>query len=139
MQLKICRCVMVARPLSVSQLIPGETPLFDVVIFDEASQVLPEDAITSLLRGRQAVIAGDKRQLPPTTFFATGDPGEEGDEDSATAGFQSILDVMSSFLEPAWSLDWHYRSRDEALIAEPVFLQRFAVTPVKLKVPSVMV
>jgi very-short-patch-repair endonuclease/DNA polymerase III delta prime subunit len=106
-----------ASPLSVSQLIPGDTPLFDVVIFDEASQVLPEDAITSLLRGRQAVIAGDQRQLPPTTFFATGDPGEEGDEDSATAGFQSILDVMSSFLEPAWSLDWHYRSRDEALIA----------------------
>jgi very-short-patch-repair endonuclease len=106
-----------ASPLSVSQLIPGETPLFDVVIFDEASQVLPEDAITSLLRGRQAVIAGDQKQLPPTTFFAAGDPGEESDEDSATAGFQSILDVMSSFLEPAWSLDWHYRSRDEALIA----------------------
>ena len=106
-----------ASPLSVSQLIPGGAPLFDVVIFDEASQVLPEDAITSLLRGRQAVIAGDQRQLPPTTFFATGDPGEEGDEDGATAGFQSILDVMSSFLEPAWSLDWHYRSRDEALIA----------------------
>src|SRR5205085_8542944 len=59
-----------ASPLSVSQLIPGDRPLFDVVIFDEASQVLPEDAVTSLLRGRQAVIAGDSRQLPPTTFFA---------------------------------------------------------------------
>lgn len=106
-----------ASPLSVSQLIPGDRPLFDLVVFDEASQVLPEDAVTSLLRGRQAVIAGDSRQLPPTTFFAAGgiDDGEE--DEAGTAGFQSILDVMSAFLEPAWSLDWHYRSRDEALIA----------------------
>ena len=107
-----------ASPLSVSQLIPGEKPIFDVVIFDEASQVLPEDAITSLLRGRRAVVAGDQRQLPPTTFFAASDPGEEDDEENeATAGFQSILDVMSAFLDPPWALNWHYRSRDEALIA----------------------
>jgi very-short-patch-repair endonuclease len=107
-----------ASPLSVSQLIPGERPLFDLVIFDEASQVLPEDAVTSLLRGRQAVIAGDSRQLPPTTFFAAGVDGDEGpDAGEGTQGFQSILDVMSAFLEPAWSLDWHYRSRDETLIA----------------------
>ena len=107
-----------ASPLSVSHLIPGERPLFDLVIFDEASQVLPQDAITSLLRGRQAVIAGDSRQLPPTTFFAAG-YGIDGDEDEedGTAGFQSILDVMGAFLEPAWTLDWHYRSRGEALIA----------------------
>lgn len=50
-----------ASPLSVSQLIPGDRPLFDVVIFDEGSQVLPQDAVTSLLRGRQAVIAGDRK------------------------------------------------------------------------------
>ncbi len=106
-----------ASPLSVSQLIPGDRPYFDVVVFDEASQVLPEDAVTSLLRGRQAVVAGDKKQLPPTTFFAATDDDSDVDEGSATAGFESILDVMSAFLEPAWSLDWHYRSRDEALIA----------------------
>jgi hypothetical protein len=107
-----------ASPLSVSQLIPGERPMFDVVIFDEASQVLPEDAVTSLLRGRQAVIAGDSKQLPPTTFFAAGtESPDQEDEQEGTQGFQSILDVMSAFLEPAWSLDWHYRSRDEALIA----------------------
>ena len=109
-----------ASPLSVSQLMPGDRPLFDLVIFDEASQVLPEDAVTSLLRGRQAVIAGDSRQLPPTTFFAAG-TARMG---SATMrkrpepkGSESILDVMSAFLSPPWSLDWHYRSRDEALIA----------------------
>jgi threonine dehydrogenase-like Zn-dependent dehydrogenase len=58
--------------------------------------------------------------LPPTTFFAAGAPGEGGEDDGAdagTEGFQSILDVMSSFLDPPWSLDWHYRSRDERLIA----------------------
>jgi hypothetical protein len=109
-----------ASPLSVSQLIPGDRPLFDVVIFDEASQVLPEDAVTSLLRGHRAVIAGDGRQLPPTTFFAAGtesDGDAAADGDGGTEGFQSILDVMSAFLSPPWSLDWHYRSRDETLIA----------------------
>jgi very-short-patch-repair endonuclease len=106
-----------ASPLSVSQIIPGDRPHFDVVVFDEASQVLPEDAVTSLLRGRGAVVAGDRRQLPPTTFFAAGDDELDADESGATGGFESILDVMSAFLDPAWSLDWHYRSRDEALIA----------------------
>lgn len=106
-----------ASPLSVSQLIPAERPLFDVVIFDEASQVLPEDAATALLRGRQAVVAGDRNQLPPTTFFATGEGEVDEDAGAEVSGFESILDVMSAFLEPAWSLDWHYRSRDEALIA----------------------
>ena len=79
--------------------------------------MLPEDAITSLLRGGQAAVAGDQRQLPPTTFFAASDPGEDDEQNEATVGFQSILDVMSAFLEPPWTLNWHYRSRNEALIA----------------------
>src|SRR5262249_49223932 len=107
-----------ASPLSVSQLIPGERPLFDLVIFDEASQVLPEDAVTSLLRGRQAVIAGDSRQLPPTTFFAAGaDGGDQEENADGTGGVQRILGGMAGVLGAAWSLDWHYRGRDEALIA----------------------
>jgi very-short-patch-repair endonuclease len=107
-----------ASPLSVSQLLPGDLPYFDVVIFDEASQVLPEDAVTSLLRGKRAVIAGDAHQLPPTTFFAAGtDDDSEEDATEGTLGFESVLDVMSAFLDPPWSLNWHYRSRDEALIA----------------------
>lgn len=105
-----------ASPLSVSQLIAADRKYFDVVIFDEASQVLPEDSVPSLLRGSQAVVAGDKHQLPPTTFF---DADTEDDEDTpeAVAGFESILDIMSQFLDPSWMLEWHYRSRDEALIA----------------------
>jgi len=104
-----------ASPLSVSQLLDANRRYFDVVIFDEASQVLPEDAIPAILRGVQVVVAGDRYQLPPTTFFASG-VDDEDDELSVTAGFESLLDLMSSFLS-SWSLLWHYRSQDEALIA----------------------
>ncbi|HEY9861412.1 MAG TPA: AAA domain-containing protein [Candidatus Obscuribacterales bacterium] len=106
-----------ASPLSVSQLLDADRRYFDVVIFDEASQVLPEDAVPALLRAERAVVAGDRHQLPPTTFFAVGsDEDDEAEALSAAEGFESLLDLMSSFLDP-WSLDWHYRSQDEALIA----------------------
>ncbi len=106
-----------ASPLSVSQLLDADRRYFDVVIFDEASQVLPEDAVPALLRAQRAVVAGDKYQLPPTTFFAGGlDEEEEAESPSPVEGLESLLDLMSSFLE-TWELLWHYRSRDEALIA----------------------
>lgn len=111
-------CWMVS-PLSVAELLPASTH-FDLVLFDEASQVLPEDAVCALLRGRRTVVAGDQHQLPPTTFFAgeVDDDEESGDAQAAlgTSGFESILDSMCTFLEP-WQLEWHYRSRDESLIA----------------------
>jgi len=109
----ICPCWM-SSPLNVSQLLPADRKYFDVVIFDEASQILPEDATCSILRGSKLVVAGDRYQLPPTTFFADG--ANEEDEDAPTSGYESLLDQMSAFVEP-WSLDWHYRSRDERLIA----------------------
>jgi hypothetical protein len=114
--LSLCPCWM-ASPLSVSHLLDGRRKYFDVVIFDEASQVPPEDAIPSILRGRRAIVAGDRHQLPPTTFFDA-DTEDESELDAAdpTVGFESVLDIMSAFLEP-WTLDWHYRSRDERLIA----------------------
>ena len=106
-----------ASPLSVSQLLDADRRYFDVVIFDEASQVLPEDAVPALLRAQRAVVAGDKYQLPPTTFFAGGlDEEEEAESPSPVEGLESLLDLMSSFLETC-ELLWHYRSRDEALIA----------------------
>ncbi len=106
-----------ASPLSVSQLLDIERRTFDVVIFDEASQVLPEDAVCSLVRAEYAVVAGDSRQLPPTTFFAASqDEGEVDDEDE-TAGFESLLDQMMAIVPEPWLLEWHYRSRDERLIA----------------------
>jgi len=105
-----------ASPLSVSQILGGNRQYFDAVIFDEASQVLPEDAVTAILRGRSVVVAGDPDQLPPTAFFAVDRDDRDTDPTEDTEGFESILKVMESFL-PQWNLDWHYRSRDERLIA----------------------
>jgi very-short-patch-repair endonuclease len=112
----VCPCWM-ASPLSVSQLLDSGHQYFDFVIFDEASQVLPEDAIPSILRGSKLVVAGDSKQLPPTTFFAAADDEEyASDEDAvATEGYESLLDAMNAFLNGSY-LDWHYRSRDESLI-----------------------
>lgn len=117
--LTVIKPCWMASPLSVSQLLLGSRDAqFDVVIFDEASQVLPEDAVTALLRGRVAVVAGDRHQLPPTPFFVAGQ--DDGDQDAdgadATAGHESVLDAMRGFaLERG--LQWHYRSEDERLIA----------------------
>jgi very-short-patch-repair endonuclease len=108
-------------PLMVSQVLPA-TRLFDVVIFDEASQIIPADAIPSVMRGHQIVVAGDDRQLPPTNFFRqVGDEGSDPGEDDDTlvsfgAGFESVLDALRPLL-PTWPLAWHYRSRDERLVA----------------------
>jgi very-short-patch-repair endonuclease len=112
----VCPCWM-ASPLSVSQLLDGKGRYFDAVIFDEASQILPEDAIPAILRASKVVVAGDNHQLPPTTFFAASDDGGyEDDEDAGAAeGFESLLDLMMPFVRQ-WYLDWHYRSQDESLI-----------------------
>ena len=111
-------------PLHVSQLLPTKT-MFDVVIFDEASQITPADAIGSIVRGKQLIVAGDSKQLPPTAFFIS-EVDEEDEpelEDSEprpliarTQDYESILDVLDLHLR--WRmLRWHYRSRDERLIA----------------------
>ena len=113
-------------PLVVSQLLPPERH-FDVVIFDEASQVTPADAAGALLRANRAVVAGDPHQLPPTSFFVASGGGEDDEEleelDGAaplTSNMESVLDVMGALLPPPKGtrrLGWHYRSRDERLIA----------------------
>jgi very-short-patch-repair endonuclease len=108
-------------PLMVSQVLPL-TRLFDLVIFDEASQVVPADAIGSIIRAHQVVVAGDDRQLPPTNFFRQVDSGDPDDDDadeetvSFGAGFESVLDALRPLL-PTCPLNWHYRSRDERLVA----------------------
>jgi very-short-patch-repair endonuclease len=109
-------------PLMVSQVLPL-TRLFDLVIFDEASQIVPADAIGSMIRAHQVVVAGDDRQLPPTNFFRqvdSGDAGDDEDPDEGTvsfgAGFESVLDALRPLL-PTCPLNWHYRSRDERLVA----------------------
>ena len=109
-----------ASPLTVSQLIPSDRTYFDLVIFDEASQVLPEDAVAAIVRGKQLVVAGDKHQLPPTQFFVDTSPDDETENEqdhSDQSVFESLLDQISSVMPYDWMLEWHYRSRDEALIA----------------------
>src|SRR4051794_19998151 len=106
-------------PLVVaSTLPPGRW--FDVVIFDEASQVQPAQAISAISRARQVVVAGDERQLPPTNFFTVvaDDEGTTSTppDETLTEGFESVLDVLAAAL-PTRNLSWHYRSRDERLIA----------------------
>lgn len=102
-------------PLDVAQTLPPKG-LFDLVVFDEASQVMPCDAISALLRGKRVMVAGDSRQLPPTSFFDSSS-GEEDldDEVDSMADYESILDVMDARLRRR-PLTWHYRSQDEHLI-----------------------
>lgn len=109
-------CLMMS-PLSVSQFLPPSMR-FDITIFDEASQVTVEDAICALYRADNAIIAGDPKQLPPTSFFQVGedDDGDEDEEDSA-ASWESILDRSQSAGLHFQQLRWHYRSRHESLIA----------------------
>ncbi|QDO05114.1 DUF4011 domain-containing protein [Streptomyces sp. S1D4-23] len=110
-------CFMMS-PLTVSRFLPPDL-VFDVVIFDEASQVLPQDAINCVYRGRALIVAGDQKQLPPTEFFSsTGDDEEDGEDEEAPDQFRSVLDLCkASGLLESLSLRWHYRSRHEDLIA----------------------
>ncbi|MEO6791742.1 MAG: AAA domain-containing protein [Ornithinibacter sp.] len=105
-------------PLVVASVLPpGQW--FDVVVFDEASQVPPAEAVSAIARARQVVVAGDVHQLPPTTFFTTvtdGDPEAVGADEAITEGVESILDALGAAL-PMRRLSWHYRSLDERLIA----------------------
>ena len=107
-------------PILASEMIPAERRLFDVVVFDEASQIPPAEAIGSLARAPQAVVAGDSRQLPPTAFFGQStDDGDDDDVDShlsLTEDIESLLDVSGVLLRDKM-LQWHYRSRDDRLIA----------------------
>jgi very-short-patch-repair endonuclease len=98
-------------PLSVAQYLKADSIEFDTVVFDEASQIMPQDAVSSLIRADQAVIAGDTKQLPPTSFFQSDvETTEDVRED-----LDSILEETASVL-PERSLRWHYRSRTEELI-----------------------
>lgn len=117
--LKLKPCMMMS-PLSVSYFLEAETYKFDMVIFDEASQIFPQDAIGAICRGKQVVIAGDSKQLPPTSFFAASTNNLDGEydseEDEEEVIYDSILEEATNSL-PNRSLLWHYRSRNEDLIA----------------------
>jgi predicted DNA-binding WGR domain protein len=116
--------IWLMSPLSVSDTLPLSAELFDVVIFDEASQIPTEEAVPALSRARQVVVVGDEMQLPPTTFFSTRDDDddhqiiveEEGARIAINLDADSLLNQAARNL-PATLLAWHYRSRHEALIS----------------------
>src|SRR5690606_32927932 len=107
---------MLMGPHSIAQYLPTEQTMFDVVNFDEASQIPVWDAIGAIARGRQTVSVGDSKQMPPTTFFERAEQDDEYAED-VEEDLESILDECRAARLPTVPLKWHYRSRHESLIA----------------------
>ena len=112
---KLAPCMLMS-PLSIAQYLPTNHQLFEVVIFDEASQITTWDAVGAIARAKQTIIVGDPKQLPPTNFFGR---NEAEDEDilEYEQDLESILDEAKAAGIPVRDLRWHYRSRHESLIA----------------------
>jgi very-short-patch-repair endonuclease len=115
-QLKPC---VLMSPQSVAQYLDPSQPPFDVVVFDEASQVPTHEAIGAIARGKHVVVVGDSKQLPPTSFFLGQAKAEDGasDGDDVVSELDSILEECSASGLPSHRLEWHYRSRHPSLIS----------------------
>ena len=112
---RLCPCMLMS-PISAAQYLDPHREPFDLVVFDEASQMQTCKAVGALARGRNAVIVGDPKQMPPTSFFSVGASDEE-EEELDTEDLESILDDCLALNMPQTNLLWHYRSRHESLIA----------------------
>lgn len=110
---KLCPCMLMS-PISAAQYIDPEKSPFDLVIFDEASQLTTSKAVGALARGKNAIIVGDPKQMPPTSFFSSAALDEDNLE---LEDMESILDDCLALNMPQTHLLWHYRSRHESLIA----------------------
>ncbi len=110
---RLCPCMLMS-PLSAAQYLDPKRKPFDIVVFDEASQLPTCKAVGVLARGIDAVIVGDPKQMPPTTFFANNSVDEENLE---TEDLESILDDCLAINMPQTHLLWHYRSHHESLIS----------------------
>ena len=106
--------VMLMSPISVAQYIDPSYPKFDLVIFDEASQLPTCEAVGAIARGENVIVVGDPKQLPPTSFFSSNQVDEENYEKE---DLESVLDDCLALSMPQKHLLWHYRSRHESLIA----------------------
>ena len=109
----LCPCLLMS-PLSVAQYLSMEGDKFDLVVFDEASQLPTCEAVGSIARAKAAIVVGDPKQMPPTSFFSADMFDEEHVDDN---DLESILDDCISLSLPARQLNWHYRSNHESLIA----------------------
>ena len=125
-------CFMMS-PTYASQCLPRITGLFDLLIVDEASQLTPEMCISSMARSRQAIIVGDEKQLPPTSYFQRDDSDQvENEDDLEVIEEKSILDQSLARFKNIRDLRWHYRSRHQNLISfsnENFYLSRLNIFP----------
>ncbi|GAA0348180.1 DUF3320 domain-containing protein [Bowmanella denitrificans] len=110
--LSLCPCLMMS-PLSVAQFLPAGFRDFDLVVFDEASQMTTWDSVGAIARGRNVIVVGDPKQMPPTNFFSAASSSEDPEEED----LESILDQALAARLPLLRLMGHYRSRHETLIA----------------------
>ena len=112
--LRVVAPCMLMSPFTVSQYLPAVSDLFDIVIFDEASQLPTCEAVPSLARAKSAIIVGDPKQMPPTSFFMSVGEDEDNPEND---DLESVLDDCLALGIPEKHLTWHYRSKHESLIA----------------------
>ncbi len=123
-------------PLSVAQYLPPDSADFDLIVFDEASQIPVWDAIGVIARSKQLIVVGDPKQMPPTSFFqkneASALDADATEEEPEVEDMESILDECLVAGLPSTFLSWHYRSRHESLIAfsnEKYYGNRLATFP----------
>ncbi len=110
---RLCPCMLMS-PISVAQYIDLSSQPFDLVVFDEASQMPTAEAIGAIARGKSLIVVGDPRQMPPTSFFSTTQVDEE---EADIDDLDSVLDDCQALSMPSHQLNCHYRSRHESLIA----------------------
>ena len=110
---RLCPCMLMS-PISVAQYIDLNAEKFDLVIFDEASQMPTSEAVGAIARGKALICVGDSKQMPPTSFFSTNQVEEE---EADIDDMESILDDCITLSLCEHQLNWHYRSKHESLIA----------------------
>lgn len=113
---KLKPCLLMS-PLSVAQYLDAGHASFDLVVFDEASQIPVWDAVGAIARGKQLAVVGDPKQLPPTSFFhKSADSDDVDGSGEEVEDLESILDECMGAGMNSMSLQWHYRSKHESLI-----------------------
>ena len=110
---KLCPCMLMS-PMSVAQFLDLSQEKFDLVIFDEASQMPTSEAIGAIARGKSLIVVGDPKQMPPTSFFSS---TSVSDDEADLDDMESILEDCRTLEIPSLQLNWHYRSKHESLIA----------------------
>lgn len=110
---RLCPCMLMS-PMSVAQYLDLSQEKFDLVVFDEASQMPTSEAVGAIARGKSLIVVGDPKQMPPTSFFSSTNVDED---EAALDDMESILEDCRTLDVPSLQLNWHYRSRHESLIA----------------------